>query len=156
MRKTNKHDWYDRERGMEEYENGIDQGGFGNTGYRSALEQILVALGIPCVDRRSYKDGGRRKGMDSTMTPERYLALATIEQAMADTILARAGVVPPEVKKCYDDWVMLQTSEDWLMNDDCGEPWGFVTLCDMLGFDPVALREKTMSIAKKYCALVGE
>lgn len=155
MKTKTKWDWFDRERRVEEYETGIDQS-FGANPYRCRLEQILLDIGVDCRNTTRKSHGNYFETSDSTKTPERSLAQATIEQAMVDVILARAGINPKGTRECYEEWVLVQTAEDWMMCRDAGEPWGFEALCHILDFDPDAIRSRTMSIAKKYCALVGE
>lgn len=75
---------------------------------------------------------GMWKGRAVT-TPERRLLLAMIAQAAGDLRLFR-GDKRAKSRRMYND------AHDWVVSNDKSHMFSFVSICDILGFSPTAIR----------------
>ena len=97
-------------------------------------------ISIPSLDNdltleaiRPVQFLGLWKGRTNT-TPERKLLLAMIAQAAGDLRLFR-GDRRAKARRMYND------AHDWITSNDRSHMFSFVSICDVLGFTPNAIRE---------------
>ena len=72
-----------------------------------------------------------------SVSPERDLALAVVEQALNDLVNHRFAKRRPEQRVYWEAY-------DWVAAEDCEWPFSFVNLCDSLGLDAELTRRRIL------------